>query len=448
MKNIILTAFLLLMTASSYSQSISGDKHPALNHPVQLKANFISSSPNKISGPDQIKMDSLKSHPPHHDELSISLGGYLETFYSYNFNKPSNNINALRGFDFIANSLTVGNFVIGTDARYKNFSTRLAINIGMTPSQFYKQEPVTPASNMVPSLSSSTWQMIQEALISYDFERIKGLTVQMGIMATPIGVEGLPSFQTWVGSAKNHHMHKKDYRENWNFSRSNAFIHVPDYHSGIRMLYTPDEKSTYSLYLINGQNMVTDNNPQKTLALSYLWTPKPGFYLSALYMGGNERPTGSVEGKSWRHLFDFHTKFQLSPKLTLMAQFVPGFETTEVGTNSFVINAVYLKYDLSEKTNLAMRYEHLLERKSAESNSNFLETFDENQEAGLYGLTGTVSHILIPDHLMIRGEYRYDYGTEDWFFEGSLQPSGNNYYPFKTNTNQQNTVSFSVVGWF
>jgi hypothetical protein len=318
----------------------------------------------------------------------------------------------------------------------------------MTPSQFYKQEPTTTASNQIPSLNSSTWQFIQEAIVNYDFPKVKGLSAQMGIMATPIGLEGLPSYQTWENSSQNHHMHRKDYRENWNFSRSNSFIHVPDYHSGIRFLYTPHTNSTFSFYLINGQNMITDNNVDKTIAVTYLWNPKKDFHISALYMGGNERPTGSAEENSWRHLFELNTRFKISKNLSFMAQVIPGFETNRFGKNLFLINAIYLKYDIDEKSNFALRYEHLLEQISSGSGSVFLETFNQKNQAGLYGATCTFSHSLVKDHLMIRLEYRYDYGTQNWFYKGNLQPSNDIYYPFLTNTNQQNTISFSVVGWF
>ena len=386
----------------------------------------------------------------HHakDTLILSFSGYLETFYSYNFNRPSNNINALRGFDFIANSLTIGNFVLGTDAKYNNFSTRLAINVGMTPSQFYKQEPVTPASNQSPSLSSQTWQFIQEAVVNYDFPGRKGLSAQVGIMATPIGIEGLPSFQSWQSSSSNPTIHKKDYRQNWNFSRSNAFIHVPDYHSGVRILYSPTESSTYSFYLINGQNMVTDNNTDKTICFSYLWTPNENFHFSALYMGGNERPTDYHIQGNYRHLFDFHTRFKINDQIEFMTQFTPGFETSRLGTNKFLINAAYVKYDTGKNNYVAFRYEHLLERIFGGASSNFLETFDENNEAGLYSFTGTFSQVLVENHLMLRVEYRHDYGTQNWFYRGALQPSGNDSYPFLTNTDRQHTVSISIVGWF
>lgn len=197
------------------------------------------------------------------DSLKVSFGGYMEYFYSYNFNKPANNITALRGFDFIHNSMTIGNFVMATDASYKNFSTRLAINVGANPSQFYEQEPSTIPSYNVPVMDRFSWQFIQEALVSWDLEKIPGLTMQAGIMATPIGIEGLPNHQTWKESVASPHMLPKDYRENWNWSRSNSFINVPDYHSGIRILYSVSEKSHFGFFLLNGQNMVTDNNDGK-----------------------------------------------------------------------------------------------------------------------------------------------------------------------------------------
>lgn len=393
---------------------------------------------------------STESLNPHavRDELIVTFGGYLETFYSHNFNNPSNNLNALRGFDFLANSLTVSNMVLSTDAKFNNFSTRLAINVGMTPSQFYKQEPTTSASFLIPSLNSSTWSFIQEAIVNYDFEKVKGLSLQMGIMATPIGIEGLPSFQSWESSMANPTMHKKDYRENWNFSRSNAFIHLPDYHSGIRLLFTPSPKRTFSFYVINGQNMVTDNNRSKTIALSYLWTPNNKMHFSALYMGGNERPTDYQIKDTWRHLFDFHTRLSLSKNLTFMAQLVPGVETSARGTNKFLISALYLKYQTSQKSYLAVRYEHLLEKIATGHSPKFLETFDENNEAGLYGFTTTYSKILVDNHLMLRLEHRYDFGTQNWFYEGNLSPSGKEDYPYLTNANRQNTLSVSLVGWF
>lgn len=392
------------------------------------------------------KSSSNESDTEH--KLHVVPSGYLETFYSYNFNEPSNNINALRGFDFICNSLTISNFVMAVDAKYDNFSTRLALNVGMTPSQFYKQEPITASSYQIPSLGPSTWQWIQEAVIGWESKKIKGLSFQTGVMATPIGIEGLPNFQTWKGSMNNPQMHPKDYRENWNWSRSNAFINVPDYHSGVRALYSLNSKNHFSLYLINGQNMVTDNNKGKTLSVTYLWMPNEDFHVSALYMGGPERATGAPEGQGWRHLFDMHARVKLFNNLRFMAQVVAGVEDTKFGMNRFLMNVYYLKYEFKNKLDVAFRYELLTENLAAGSSGNFLKSVDENHFGGLYGYTGTISYPVVKDHLIVRFEYRYDYGTDNWFYKGELTPSTSGDYPFETNAKSQQTVCVGLVGWF
>lgn len=382
------------------------------------------------------------------DSLHITVGGYMEYFYSYNFNKPANNITALRGFDFIHNSLTVGNFVMSTDASYKNFSMRLALNVGANPGQFYEQEPVSTPSYQVPVMDRFTWQFIQEALVSWDVPQIKGLTIQAGVMATPIGVEGLPNHQSWKASVASPHMLPKDYRENWNWSRSNSFINVPDYHSGIRALYSPNRRNHFGFFLLNGQNMITDNNSGKTITLTYLWMPSPRLHMTGLYMGGPERETGAPEGQRWRHLFEYTLRWEVTKNLALMTQFVPGFEQTNFGNNLWTINAFYASWKFDNDIRFAVRYEHLLEKAAPGSSSVFLRSLDEENKGGLYGFTGTLSVPLIPDHLMVRFEYRHDRSRLYWFYRGELQESGDPHEPFIPNAQSQNTFTVGVVGWF
>jgi hypothetical protein len=384
----------------------------------------------------------------HKDKFIITPGGYVESFYSYNFNRPENNITALRGFDFIHNSLTLSNIVMSTDASYKNFSARVALNFGLAPTQFYKQEPVTTPSYQVPAINVFTWQFIQEALIGWDVEWVPGLTIQTGIMATPIGIEGLPNYQTWKGSMNSPHMKPKDYRENWHWSRSNAFMNVPDYHSGVRALYSVNSNVHLGAFLLNGWNEVTDKNTGKTVALSALWMPSPGFSMSGLYMGGPERPTGSPEGNGWRHLFDYNVRWEVTRNLAFMTQFAPGFEKTNFGTNWWTINAFYASWKFDNDVRLAFRYEHLLERTASGSSTVFLQSKDENNFAGLYGYTGTLSVPIVPDHLMLRLEYRHDKSNLNWFYKGNLEPSSYPDYPFIPNAKNQHTLTMGLVGWF
>jgi hypothetical protein len=384
----------------------------------------------------------------HHDQLTITPGGYLEFFYSHNFNRPQNNITALRGFDYVNGSLMVGNFVMSLDATYKNFSTRLAINVGASPSQFYEQEPSTTPSWELPSLDRYTWQFIQEALIGWEVQSIPGLTIQAGVMATPIGIEGLPNHQSWKASINSPHMHPKDYRENWNWSRSNSFINVPDYHSGVRALYSRNGKNHFGFFLLNGQNMITDNNSSKTIALSYLYTPHENFHFSTVYMGGAERPTGAPEGQKWRHYFDLTSRWVVNKNLAFMTQFVPGFENTNFGTNTWLINAWYASWKFDNDVRLTFRYEYLLESVALGSSPVFVRSLKENNKAGLYGYTTTLSIPIVPNHLTLRAEHRYDHSELNWFYRGTLVETNNPHEPYLPNTNFQNTLTLGLVGWF
>ncbi len=409
-------------------------------------ASTASQSPHSPSneGPDT-ERDTAKSS---HDKLTVTPSGYLEFFYSHNFNRPENNITALRGFDYINGSLMVGNFVMALDANYNNFSARLAINVGANPAQFYEQEPTTIPSWQLPSLSQHTWQFIQEALIGWEVESIPGLTLQAGVMATPIGIEGLPNHQTWKESMASPHMLPKDYRENWNWSRSNSFINVPDYHSGVRALYSRNERNHFGFFLLNGQNMITDNNSSKTIALSYLYMPNPKFHFSTVYMGGAERPTGAPEGERWRHLFDFTARWEVTENLAFMTQFVPGFEETNFGRNLFNINVFYASWKFDNDVRLALRYEHLIEKVAPGSSPVFLRSLKEDNSAGLYGFTTTLSVPIVPNHLTLRTEYRHDRSALDWFYKGQLAETGDPHEPYAPNAKFQNTLTFGLVGWF
>ncbi|MCW5910347.1 MAG: outer membrane beta-barrel protein [Cyclobacteriaceae bacterium] len=381
-------------------------------------------------------------------KLQVVPGGYIETFYSYNFNRPENNITALRGFDFIHNSLTIGNFVMSTDARYDNFIARVALNVGANPSQFYEQEAATVPSYQVPQMDRFSWQFIQEALIGWHVKRVPGLTIQAGVMATPIGIEGLPNHQTWRESMESEFMLPKDYRENWHWSRSNSFINVPDYHSGIRFLYSRNSSNHFGVFLKNGQNKITDNNKGKTWAFTYLWTPNPGFHISALYMAGPERDLGAPEGQGWRHLFDYNMRWEVTKNFTFMTQFAPGFENTNFGTNWWAINVFYASWKFDNDVRLAFRYEHLLEKAASGSSSVYLRSLDQNNTGGLYGYTSTLSIPIVPKHLLLRLEYRHDRSPLNWFYRGDLEESGNEHEPYLPNTHFQNTVTIGMVGWF
>ena len=72
---------------------------------------------------------------------NLTLGGYVEAGYQWNFNQPSNGVTAYRGFDTRHNTFTLSNVVLDASGSLGPVSARLALQVGHTPETYYLAEP-------------------------------------------------------------------------------------------------------------------------------------------------------------------------------------------------------------------------------------------------------------------------------------------------------------------
>lgn len=71
----------------------------------------------------------------------ITLSGYVETFYQWNFNAPSNGVTNYRGFDNRHNAVTLSNVVPHATGTLGPVTAHLALQFGHTPESYYLGEP-------------------------------------------------------------------------------------------------------------------------------------------------------------------------------------------------------------------------------------------------------------------------------------------------------------------
>ena len=201
----------------------------------------------------------------------LTLGGYGEGYYQWNFNRPPSGITNFRGFDNRHNAFTIANAVVDAQYEKSGVMARIALQVGHTPNTYYLAEPSSPGAGGAGSTDASTWKYIQQAYASAKAPVGKGLTFQLGIFLSPIGMEGMAV------------------KDNWNWSRSNLFFGLPFYHTGMRASYGLTDALTLSVAGYNGWNSVVDNNDEKSVsaALDYVVTDRVTFH--ALYFGGVER---------------------------------------------------------------------------------------------------------------------------------------------------------------
>ncbi len=351
---------------------------------------------------------------------SLVLSGYVESFWQWNFNAPSNGVTAWRGFDNRHNSFSISNAVIDASWRYRAVQGRLALQVGLTPDTYYRAEP---SRSLVPGAGVSNvdlWKYIQQANIGLRVPRVEGLLVEAGIFLSPIGPESVAV------------------RDNWSWSRSNLFYALPYYHTGIRATYARSDRHAVTLMVSNGWNSVVDNNDAKSVMLQYAFTPSADTIVNVLYFGGIERGDDDPAGPAWRHLFDAYARTRVGRRLSLMAHVNAGFEETRAGTLSWFGVAGYARFELTRTMRLAARADLLYE----DSPDGRMRVFFPTDTMASQTLTYEWQPV---DHLLVRAEYRHDVSGTAAFYDSTTNV-GATTPPFASRS--QDTLTLGATAWF
>ena len=365
----------------------------------------------------------------------LTIGGYAEVGYSFNFNQPSNGITHLRGFDNRHNTFTIANVALDLQWDHEGVFGRITLQVGHTPATYYLGEPSLPGAPGTSGSNGSLWQFIQQAYVGYKVpvgsSSFGGLLVSAGLFLSPIGPEGMAI------------------RDNYNWSRSNLFFGLPFYHTGIRIAYPIDPQWTVSLSGFNGWNSATDNNDEKSIALQLTYTDPNRLAVSVLYFSGVERPTGAPEGRAWRHLLDAYATWQATEWLSLLLHVNGGIEPNQIGTSAWAASALYARVRLIPELFVAARgdvfYETTPGSGGVSASSIFWPTNPNGQ--GQWVSSGTLTLEARPvDFISFRLEYRHDHAGSDIYFGGQVASDATG--SFIANRTSQDTLTLGATAWF
>ena len=141
----------------------------------------------------------------------------------------------------------------------------------------------------VADLSSSTplpevWKHIQQAYVTYALATSKPITIDVGKFVTSAGAEVIEA------------------RGNWNYSRSFLFGYaIPFTHTGVRLTVPLTSAVSMQASVVNGWDLVLDNNAGKTFGLSFTFAAPTGTTIILNTYAGTE-PVGMAT--QWRLLGD------------------------------------------------------------------------------------------------------------------------------------------------
>lgn len=403
------------------------------------------------SGPRAVSSASEGSSRPA-TPATVTIGGYVETFWQYNFNRPYNGETAARGFDTRHNSISLSNAVV--DAAWtvrERVSGRLALQFGLTPENYYLAEPSGRRSTPAVGLGREVWKFLQQAWVAYLAPVGRGLLIEGGLFLSPLGPEGMAV------------------KDQWNWSRSNLFYALPYYHTGLRVTYSPRPGMNVSLAGFNGWNSVVDNNDEKSLALQWTYNVADRLSMSVLYFSGVERDFGVSNGRGWRHTFDAWLQWTPRRWLSMMVHGDGGFEPVWAGeergardwrgTQWWAAGAAYLRVTAFDWVHLALRGDLFIESISDEPTGPGGAPIAANRPQALFFYTDRVAASRVAsftstldlrpfDNISMRVEYRHDNADQPLYYDNNNVSMPGVPIERIGRTQTQNTLTLGLTAWY
>jgi hypothetical protein len=338
---------------------------------------------------------------------SIDFSGYIDGYYSYNANRPSNTANGQ------INDLY--NFNDKTD-QFNLSAAKLTINHDPDPIGVHVDLLWGRTNALIHSASEqSTANYLEQAFISAKPGKTHGTELDFGQFVTSAGAEVIEA------------------KDDWNYSRSLLFVWaIPYYHFGVRTSTPVTKTWTAGVQLVNGWNNIVDNNGGVTIGLTSLYT-KPKYIWALNYYTG---PENFDTQKGYRNLFD--TTLTLTPTAKLSAYLNYDYGQNRIiaaGTGESATPeasphwqgvAFAAKDQFTAKSAVIGRFEYYFDNQGYETGT----------RQALREFTATYEYKWL-EGLLARAEYRHDWSGEKFFHKGD------------TNfVSAQSTLTVAVIAFF
>ncbi len=303
----------------------------------------------------------------------------LDGYYTYNFNRPDDRFNAGFYMEPRHNRPTLNMVKLNLEKQAtleSPFGFRVDL-VGGPSNQL-----LLGTKDRARGLEAT--RVLWQGYVSYAAPVGKGLTIDFGKFATPIGAEVV------------------DTKDNFNYSHSYLFAYGPFYHTGLRAKYAFTDKVSVTGYLVNAWDSIGDTNSGKTFGFTVGIAPHKKFNISQTYLAGPENPR---DNGNWRHIFNTIATFMPTDKWTFMGDFVYGNDRSTLGPRGHWTGfAGYAKYAFNQRFAFAGRYDVFRDE-------NALFT---GLGQTLHGFTAT-QEVKLVSNLVSKIEFRRGVSNQDFF---------------------------------
>ena len=313
---------------------------------------------------------------------AIAVNAFVSTAYEYNSNRPVTGVSSYRVFDYNDNSFNLD-------------VAELVLQIApLKPNDAGFRVDVT-GGNSIPQAAKSQDQDVaqfdlQQIFGSYIAPLGSGLRFDFGKYVTHLGYEVIEGYDGY----------------NDNYSRSIGFGYaIPFTHTGIKATYVFSSRISTMVEVVNGWDLVRDNNRSKSVGAQLALTPVRPLSVLFNWIGGPELPNDNHTG---RNVFDLVATLKPTSALTFGVNGTYGIEdgTSRVVPGSdakWKAIAGYASVAFNRRFAFAMRGETFHDDGGTRLGTDTKSILSELTLTPVYRFT---------DHVVLRGELRYDVANE------------------------------------
>jgi hypothetical protein len=338
----------------------------------------------------------------------MDLSGFIDGYYSYNFNTPSNT-------SFTGQVNQLYNFNDKTD-QFNLSAAKLTLNHDPDPVGAHIDLLFCRTNNLINSAatnSSSADQLnyIEQAFLSLKPPKAKGFELDFGKFVTSAGAEVIEA------------------KDNWNYSRSLLFVNaIPYWHFGARTSMPVSKTETIGVQVVNGWNNVSKTNGGVTVGITSAYV-KPKYTWNVNYYGGPENPNTTT---GMRNLIDSTLLFTPNAKFNAYINYDYGQNRDAlVSQGNTLLNhwqglAIAARGQVTPKSAVAGRYEYFKD----------YQGFMTGASQNLQEVTATYEYKWIAG-LLTRIEYRGDWSNINYFTQNTFGA-----------VKSQSTMTVALVAFF
>ncbi len=261
------------------------------------------------------------------DSLKLDLSGFIESYYAYDFNKPSDNQKLPFMYNYNRNNeFNINNAFLRVKASFENVYASLALHAGTYVEDNYAAEEI---------------KLISEAIVGIYLDDKRKHAIEMGILPSYIG------FETAISAS------------NLTLTRSMLAENSPYFMTGIKYQFQPSEKWMFATLLTNGWQRIAkpDKSTLPAFGSQITFKPTENAALNWSTFIGDE-PTEL--GLRTRYFSNLYFDYQWNEHWRTIAGFDVGMQKSSVGDNyeDWLSPVLIAQYALNSKWQTAFRTEY------------------------------------------------------------------------------------------